>query len=72
MNKKTNRRDGLTLREREVLRSVKLGRTSRDAADSLGISERTVKFHMANILRKLKAGNRTQAVAMAMEQGLFD
>lgn len=72
MNKKTNRSDGLTLREREVLRSVKLGRTSRDTAASLGISERTVKFHMANILRKLKAGNRTQAVAMAMEQGLVD
>ena len=72
MNKKSNRRDGLTLREREVLQSVKLGSTSRDAAASLGISERTVKFHMANILRKLKAGNRAQAVAMAMEQGLFD
>ncbi|HAR46679.1 MAG: hypothetical protein A2072_00895 [Nitrospirae bacterium GWC1_57_7] len=64
--------DRLTGREQEVLRSVTLGRTSRGTAESLGISERTVKFHMSNILRKLKAGNRAQAVAMAMEQGLFD
>lgn len=67
-----NTANSLTGREREVLRSVTLGRTSRDTAESLGISERTVKFHMANILRKLKAGNRAQAVAMAMEQGLLD
>jgi DNA-binding CsgD family transcriptional regulator len=67
-----NTTNGLTGREREVLRSVKLGRTSRHTAERLGISERTVKFHMANILRKLKAGNRAQAVALALEQGLLD
>jgi DNA-binding CsgD family transcriptional regulator len=71
MNNKTTT-SRLTSREQEVLRSVKLGRTSRGAAASLGISERTVKFHLGNIFRKLKAGNRAQAVAMAMEQGLFD
>ena len=64
--------NSLTDRELEVLRSIKLGRTSRDTADSLGISERTVKFHMGNIFRKLKAGNRAHAVAVAMEQGLID
>lgn len=71
MNNKTTT-SRLTGREQEVLRSVKLGRTSRDAAASLGISERTVKFHMANILRKLKAGNRAQALAIAIEQRLID
>jgi LuxR family transcriptional regulator, maltose regulon positive regulatory protein len=64
--------DRLTGREREVLRSVKLGRTSRHTAERLGISERTVKFHMGNIFRKLKAGNRAQAVAVALERGLLD
>jgi DNA-binding CsgD family transcriptional regulator len=38
----------------------------------LGISERTVKFHVANFLQKLDAVTRPQAVAIALEQGLVE
>lgn len=38
----------------------------------LGISERTVKFHVGNIMQKLDATTRAHAVAIALEQGLVD
>lgn len=41
-------------------------------ARSLGISERTVKFHTGSLLRKLGADNRAQAVALALQRGLLD
>jgi DNA-binding NarL/FixJ family response regulator len=69
---KANKKDSLTEREKAVLRCLKDGMTSRDIADILWISERTVKFHVCNIIRKLNASNRTQAVAVAMERSLFD
>ena len=59
-------------REKEVLHCLKNGCASQEIADRLGISPRTVKFHIGNILRKLNASNRTQAVALAMQQGLLD
>jgi len=59
----------MTAREKEILQQVRQGNTSHDIACLLGISERTVKFHLGNIFRKLKVKNRTEAVALAVENG---
>ncbi len=61
---------GLTPREREVLELVAEGRTNREVAEALSISEATVKFHMTNILGKLHLESRAQAVAYAHRHGL--
>jgi DNA-binding NarL/FixJ family response regulator len=61
----------LTARERDVLRLVADGLPGKQIARALGISERTVKFHTASVLRKLGADNRAQAVALAAERGLL-
>ncbi len=63
---------GLTERELEVLREVSHGLPDREIARKLFISYKTVTVHVTNILRKLEAGNRTRAAAMAHESGLFD
>jgi DNA-binding NarL/FixJ family response regulator len=60
----------LTEREREVLQLLAQGRTNKEIAASLVISERTVKFHVSSILAKLNVGNRTEAVTLAAQQGL--
>ena len=62
----------LTNREMEVLRCLALGRSNKEIAIMLSISERTVKFHLSAILGKLGAGNRTEAVAIAAHQGLVN
>jgi DNA-binding CsgD family transcriptional regulator len=59
--------DRLQPREREVLELVASGRRNREIAAALHISENTVKFHVGNILRKLDAGSRGQAAALARE-----
>lgn len=61
----------LTLREKEVVRWIKKGKSSWEIAAILGISERTVNFHVNNIKQKLNVVSRTQAVAIAIEQGLI-
>jgi len=61
----------LTPRELAVLRLVAAGQSNRQIADSLGISERTVKFHVTAIFNKLGADNRAQAVALAGRRGLL-
>ena len=61
----------LTARELMVLRLMPAGLSNREIARSLGITERTVKFHVTAILNKLGADNRTQAVAMASRRGLL-
>jgi LuxR family quorum sensing-dependent transcriptional regulator len=65
------KRDGLTAREREVLRWVADGKTSWEVSVILKISERTVKFHLIQASRKLNAVNRTSAVAKALARGLI-
>lgn len=60
----------LTPRELEVLHLLAAGQTNRQIADSLVVTERTVKFHVSSILAKLGAGNRTEAVALANQRGL--
>lgn len=62
----------LSPREREVLTLLSQGESNRAIARSLFVSEATVKTHVAHILGKLGAGNRTAAVAVARERGLVD
>lgn len=61
----------LTPRELAVLRLVAAGQSNRQIAESLGITERTVKFHVTAIFNKLGADNRAQAVALAGRRGLL-
>src|SRR5262245_42168895 len=61
---------GLTQREREILELVSEGNTNGDVARILWVTEQTVKFHLANIFRKLDVTNRTQASRWAHTHGL--
>ena len=58
----------LTVREREVVRLVALGRNNRQIAQELFISEKTVKTHISNILGKLNLEHRTQLAIYAIKQ----
>jgi len=60
----------LTARELEVLHLLMRGLQNKEIAAELVVTERTVKFHVSSILRKLNAGNRTEAVAIATKYGL--
>ncbi len=62
--------DSLTDREVDVLRLVVAGQRNKEIAATLGISENTVKFHLRNILDKLHAQSRAEAVARAVREGL--
>jgi DNA-binding NarL/FixJ family response regulator len=61
----------LTPREQEVLGLLAQGRTNRQIGAALYISEKTASVHVSNILAKLGAGGRTEAVALAAERGLL-
>ncbi len=60
----------LSQREQEVLECLALGRSNRDIAVDLNISEHTVKFHLNSIFQKLNASNRSEAVSRGLRQGL--
>ena len=64
--------DSLTQREIQLLQLVAEGMSNKAVAQALSISENTVKYHMKNILQKLGAQNRTEAVTLAIRTGLFD
>jgi DNA-binding NarL/FixJ family response regulator len=66
------RRVALSARELEVLRLVARGRRNAEIAKDLVITARTARFHVASILKKLGASNRTQAVALARDARLFE
>lgn len=60
----------LSVREKEVLVWMKEGKTNWEISAILNIAERTVKFHVQNIERKLNAVNKAHAIAIAMDTGL--
>jgi len=62
----------LTDRETEVLRLVAKGLTSKQVAERLGVSHRTVENHVQNTLTKLQLHNRVQLVRYAVDQGLTE
>ncbi len=62
--------DDLTPRESEVLRRIAQGRSNKEIADALCISEDTVKSHVAKVLAKLQVENRAQAIVQALKRGL--
>ena len=62
----------LTYREEEVLQLLAQGKQNKEIDVELSITERTVKFHISSILGKLGAGNRTEAVTIAIQRGLVE
>ena len=61
----------LTPRETEILQYIAQGYLNKQIAAELGISEQTIKNHVTSILRKLNANARTEAVVVAIKQGLI-
>ena len=61
---------GLTAREREIAALIAQAKSNREIADELVISEKTTERHIANILKKLDFGSRTQIAVWAVEKGL--
>jgi len=64
--------ESLTARELDVLRLLAEGLPNKAIAARLGISDQTVKFHVASIGGKLSARNRTDAVRLAIRRGLIE
>ncbi|HLM54505.1 MAG TPA: response regulator transcription factor [Pyrinomonadaceae bacterium] len=60
----------LTARELEVLEQIVRGKSNKEIAQALGISEATVKSHINNVLSKLDAADRTQAATKALQRGI--
>ena len=60
----------LTPREQDVLVGVAAGQTNKQIAARLGISDRTVQFHLSNVLGKLGVASRTEAAVLALQLGL--
>lgn len=53
-----------------MLQELALGKTNKQIAEDLVLSERTVRTHITNILAKLRLSNRTQAVLYALREGI--
>jgi len=62
--------ESLSTREREILVGLARGRSNRELADDLIVSEATVKTHVSNLLTKLGVRSRVQAVVLAYETGM--
>lgn len=62
--------DQLTPREMEVLRLIAKGKSNKEIADTLVVSEKTIKTHVSNILSKLHLADRTQVAIYALRQRL--
>ena len=64
--------DALTKRELQVLKEITNGKSNKEIASTLTITEKTVKTHVSNILSKLELQDRTQAAMYAVRNQLFD
>ena len=62
----------ITRREIEVLQWLQQGKSSWEISKILGLSERTVNFHVYNVMEKIKAVNRLHMVTIALRLGLID
>lgn len=62
--------DGLTEREKQILRLIALGGTNKEIAGKLGITEKTVKNYVTNIFQTLHVNNRTKAALYALDKDL--
>ncbi len=71
VGRESGRDRAITDRELQVLRLAAVGRTNREIAGELAISEKTVERHLGNIFTKLGVANRTAASARAHAQGLL-
>jgi DNA-binding CsgD family transcriptional regulator/tetratricopeptide (TPR) repeat protein len=69
---KTRGGESLTIRELEVLTLVETGRSNREIGQQLFISAKTVSVHISNVMAKLDASSRTEAVAVARREHLID
>ena len=63
---------GLSPRESEILRQIADGRSTREIARELWLSQQTVKYHLTNVYRKIGVKGRTEAVRYAFEHGLVE
>ena len=70
--KSSGAQSSLTDREMDVLKLVAQGKTNREVASALTVSESTVKYHLRNILDRLHLENRAQVMAYAARRGLGD
>ncbi len=61
----------LTPRDRDIVERVAAGRTSKEIARDVGLSEAAVKWHVHSVMRRLGAKSRSQAVAIALRRGLL-
>jgi LuxR family quorum-sensing system transcriptional regulator SolR len=66
-----SQRLGVSSREREVLLMLAEGHTAKEAGSLLGCAERTVTFHMTNVMGKLKARNQRSLILRACSLGLI-
>jgi DNA-binding NarL/FixJ family response regulator len=71
-SERSAREAGLTERERAVLESLAGGRSNKQIAFQLHVSEQAVKYHLTNLYRKLHTANRVEALRRASELGLVD
>lgn len=69
---KPHRANKLSKRELEVLKEMVKGKTNKEIAETLFVSEKTIKTHVSHILNKLKVSDRTQAAVYAMEHQLIN
>jgi two-component system, NarL family, response regulator LiaR len=71
LDQEAMRRLGISRREYEVLELIAAGHSNQDIADRLFVSTSTVKTHVSNLLAKLDAGRRTEAIAKAKEMRII-
>jgi two-component system NarL family response regulator len=71
-NREPDTYEKLTDRQVEILRIIASGKTYKKAGELLGLSERTIKYHMGRIVDILHLENRSQVIAYAAESGLVE